>query len=68
MMDLMPDTSGETNRAAAMGITVRVNDALDRVSRADDTRIPGTACPTCDDGVRTIANPRRCKACTAEGL
>lgn len=38
-----------------------------RVSAAADPRGPN-ACPTCEDGLRTIETPNRCRECMRAGL
>lgn len=65
-MDVMEPVADQVARATLIGVTVRASEAEDRVPA--DTRRPGTACPTCDDGIRTITYPYRCKACVQEGL
>lgn len=65
-MDVMPTVASDQSRAAAYGIAIRVSEEQDRVPA--DRRNPAVACPTCDDGIRTITHPVRCAACVEEGL
>ena len=62
----LPTVDEEKVRAKRAGITIRVSEDWDRVSA--DRRDPRVACPTCDDGIRTVSYPRRCRECTKGGL
>lgn len=66
-MNGQPLVIEEVLRANELGIVIKAaSEAMDRV--APDRRPEGTACPTCDEGIRTVAYPRRCRECTKEGL
>ena len=49
-----------------LGVVLRLSEEQDR--EPEDRRPAHAKCPTCDEGVLTITNPKRCRECTAEGL
>jgi len=57
----LPTVDDEKARAERAGITIRVSEDWDRID-------PRVACPTCDDGIRTVSYPRRCRECIKGGL
>lgn len=68
----------ERRNAAAIGVHINVNVWEDRRDDDDNDTIerrPATRhdradreCPTCEDGMLTVLNPRRCWRCSREGL
>lgn len=59
------NVTAERERAATLGITLRGDARYDRP--VEDRRGPN-ACPTCRDGIVTIASPSRCRECVRGGL